>query len=101
MRSQLMGFRLAAILFGLMALGQMGRFVIASQTVASGPGSFVEIAGSKLYYEECGTGAQTVVLVHDGVVNSACRVPVSMNTGCSRATVRCTTWNLQWFPNGI
>jgi 3-oxoadipate enol-lactonase len=71
MRSQLMGFRLAAILFGLMALGQMGRFVIASQTVASGPGSFFEIAGSKLYYEECGTGSQTVVLVHDGVVNSA------------------------------
>ena len=43
----------------------------ASQAGASGPGSFVEIEGSKLYYEECGTASQTVVLVHDGVVNSA------------------------------
>jgi pimeloyl-ACP methyl ester carboxylesterase len=29
------------------------------------------VAGSKIYYEECGTGAQTVVLVHDGVLHSA------------------------------
>jgi 3-oxoadipate enol-lactonase len=31
----------------------------------------VEIDRSKLYYQECGTGSQTVILVHDGVVNSA------------------------------
>jgi 3-oxoadipate enol-lactonase len=43
----------------------------ASQTGGSSRGSFVEIEGSKLSYEECGTAAQTVVLVHDGVVNSA------------------------------
>ncbi len=43
----------------------------ASQTGAPGPGFFVEIEGSKLYYEECGSAPQTVVLVHDGVVNSA------------------------------
>jgi 3-oxoadipate enol-lactonase len=42
-----------------------------SQTGPSGPGSFVEIEGSRLYYEECGTAPQAVVLVHDGVVNSA------------------------------
>jgi 3-oxoadipate enol-lactonase len=35
------------------------------------PGSFVQVGDSKLYYEECGTASQTVVLVHDGVVNSA------------------------------
>jgi pimeloyl-ACP methyl ester carboxylesterase len=29
------------------------------------------VQGSKLYYEECGTAPQTVVLIHDGVVNSA------------------------------
>jgi len=34
-KSQLLGFKLAAILFGLMALGQVGRCVIASQTVSS------------------------------------------------------------------
>ena len=34
-------------------------------------GSFVEVQGSKLYYEECGSGQEVVVLIHDGVVNSA------------------------------
>jgi 3-oxoadipate enol-lactonase len=43
----------------------------ASQAGASGPGSFVEVDVSTLYYEECGTAPRTVVLVHDGVVNSA------------------------------
>src|SRR6202023_4305981 len=38
---------------------------------ASGPGSFVVVEGSKLYYEECGTGAEAVVLIHDGIVHSA------------------------------
>jgi 3-oxoadipate enol-lactonase len=35
------------------------------------PGAFVDVAGSRLYYEECGIGPQAVVLLHDGVVNSA------------------------------
>ena len=35
------------------------------------PGAFVEVDGSRLYYEECGTGQKAVVLLHDGVVNSA------------------------------
>jgi 3-oxoadipate enol-lactonase len=35
------------------------------------PGSFVEVDGSRLYYEECGTGPKAVILLHDGVVNSA------------------------------
>jgi pimeloyl-ACP methyl ester carboxylesterase len=37
----------------------------------TGPGSFVDVAGTKIYYEECGNGTQTVVLVHDGVLHSA------------------------------
>ncbi len=36
-----------------------------------GPGAFAPVDGSTLYYEECGSGTQTVVLIHDGVVNSA------------------------------
>ena len=40
-------------------------------TAGSESGSFVEVEGSKLYCEECGTASQTVVLIHDGVVNSA------------------------------
>ena len=35
------------------------------------PGAFVQVDGSRLYYEECGSGPKAVVLLHDGVVNSA------------------------------
>lgn len=52
----------------------LGAFCVGqSQKPAAppGPGSFAEIDGAKLYYEECGTGSHTVVLIHDGVVNSA------------------------------
>lgn len=38
---------------------------------ANGPGSFLSIEGSKIYFEECGTSPQTVVLLHDGVIHSA------------------------------
>jgi 3-oxoadipate enol-lactonase len=34
-------------------------------------GSFVDVQGTKLYYEECGGGQEVVILIHDGVVNSA------------------------------
>lgn len=40
-------------------------------TEASAPGSFVPVDGSKIYFEECGTTPQTVVLIHDGVIHSA------------------------------
>jgi pimeloyl-ACP methyl ester carboxylesterase len=34
-------------------------------------GGFVEVEGSRLYYQECGTGQKAVVLLHDGIVDSA------------------------------
>jgi len=34
-------------------------------------GTFLEVDGAKLYYEECGSGPHPVVLVHDGVLHSA------------------------------
>src|SRR5262249_21152809 len=40
-------------------------------TPTAGRGWSVEVAGSKLYYEDCGSGPRVVVLIHDGVVNSA------------------------------
>ena len=45
----------------------------SAQTVPSTPstGGFVEVDGSRLYFDECGTGQKAVVLLHDGVVNSA------------------------------
>jgi 3-oxoadipate enol-lactonase len=34
------------------------------------PGNFLDLDGSKIYYEECGTGAEAVVLIHDGIADS-------------------------------
>ena len=31
----------------------------------------VEVDGGQIYYETCGKGAQAIVLIHDGVINSA------------------------------
>jgi 3-oxoadipate enol-lactonase len=54
----------------LMACGQ-AIAQASSAAPASGPGSFVDVEGAKLYYEECGTGAEAVVLIHDGIAHSA------------------------------
>jgi 3-oxoadipate enol-lactonase len=35
------------------------------------PGAFVEVNGGKIYFEECGSGPEAVILMHDGVANSA------------------------------
>lgn len=57
----------------LLFLSFLGAGVLSAQPNGSekAPGSFVEVDGSRLYYEECGTGPKAVVLLHDGVVNSA------------------------------
>jgi 3-oxoadipate enol-lactonase len=44
---------------------------VAQGTSNAGPGSFVDMEGSRLYYEECGTGGEAVVLIHDGIAHSA------------------------------
>ena len=43
----------------------------AQEQSAPPQGSFLEVDGAKLYYEECGSAPQVVVLVHDGVLDSA------------------------------
>jgi 3-oxoadipate enol-lactonase len=58
---------LAAVILG--AAGQ--RRIAAQSTAAPSGGAFVKVDGSSLYYEECGTGADAVLLIHDGVVHSA------------------------------
>ena len=35
-----------------------------------GVGSFADVPGGKLWYETCGSGAKTMVLLHDGVLHS-------------------------------
>ena len=53
-------------------LGAAGQHRIAAQsTAAPSAGAFVKVDGSSLYYEECGTGPDAVLLIHDGVVHSA------------------------------
>jgi len=37
----------------------------------SAPGKHLNVENGQIYYEECGTGDEAVVLVHDGVVHSA------------------------------
>ena len=62
-------FRLIAFL-GILASGAA---IIRGQT-ASPVGSsdgFVQVDGGRLYYQECGNGPEAVLLLHDGVVNSA------------------------------
>jgi len=42
-----------------------------SKGADAGPGSFANISGAEIYYEECGNSPQSVVLLHDGVLHSA------------------------------
>ena len=58
--------KLIAIVLAIVVGGRAGP--VHAQSAA---GSFVPVEGSRLYYEECGTGAEAVVLIHDGVVHSA------------------------------
>lgn len=57
----------AIVLFAAALLGS------ASANAQSAPphGSFLDVDGAKLYYEECGSAPQAVVLMHDGVLDSA------------------------------
>jgi 3-oxoadipate enol-lactonase len=62
--------RIPAAAFLLMVLLQT---VASAQTPspATPRGDYIDVGGSRLYYEECGSGPDAVVLLHDGVVNSA------------------------------
>ena len=68
------GWLTTALLGALvLVLGACGQAVAQATSTAQapGPGSFVEVEGSKLYFEECGTGSEAVVLIHDGIAHSA------------------------------
>jgi 3-oxoadipate enol-lactonase len=58
---------LAALLAALMMSGSA---VSAAASGAADKGSFVDVENGKIYYEECGTGQTTVVLIHDGIAHS-------------------------------
>jgi 3-oxoadipate enol-lactonase len=54
----------------LLAVGLVANVSVRAQSAPS-QGSFLDLDGTKLYYEECGFAPHTVVLVHDGVLHSA------------------------------
>ena len=56
-----------------MLIASASRLQGAPQNASASPAAagFIEVDGGKLYYEEGGQGRQAVVLIHDGVVNSA------------------------------
>lgn len=57
---------LAMFTFGISSLSAQMADAVGS------PGTFATVDGTQqLYYEECGKGPKAVVLLHDGVVNSA------------------------------
>jgi len=43
----------------------------AQQTPHTPLGDYLEVEGSKIYYEECGAGPEAVLLIHDGIAHSA------------------------------
>jgi 3-oxoadipate enol-lactonase len=53
----------------LMALASTLAFTLALAGAARA--ETVEVDGGQLYYETCGAGPQAIVLIHDGVINSA------------------------------
>jgi pimeloyl-ACP methyl ester carboxylesterase len=65
--------RFASIVFRLVLLGCLsgGCSAWAQSTEASASGSFLTIGDAKIYFEQCGTSPQAVVLLHDGVLHSA------------------------------
>jgi 3-oxoadipate enol-lactonase len=55
----------------ILLIFRAGLLFAQTTSSATSPGAFVDVDGSRLYYQECGTGQKAVVLLHDGVVNSA------------------------------
>jgi 3-oxoadipate enol-lactonase len=48
-----------------------GSFRSAKAQTGNAVGSYLDVENGKIYYEECGTGDEALVLLHDGVVHSA------------------------------
>jgi 3-oxoadipate enol-lactonase len=63
--------KISAAALLLIFLVETGLTSAQTLSPATPRGAFVDVDGSRLYYEECGSGPEAVVLLHDGVVNSA------------------------------
>ena len=70
-RAEDANMRTGAIGFLLVSVLRVGVLSAQTSTPTTATRAFVDVDGSRLYYEECGRGPKAVVLLHDGVVNSA------------------------------
>src|ERR1700710_783435 len=53
-------------------IGRMMTLALSLALMASAArAAMVDVDGGQIYYETCGKGSQAIVLIHDGVVNSA------------------------------
>src|SRR5713226_6745093 len=70
----MIAIRAVALLFALyLGLDARGQAPVQKAPAATpvAPGALVDVEAGKLYYEECGTGLDAVILVHDGIAHSA------------------------------
>jgi 3-oxoadipate enol-lactonase len=56
---------------GLVFLCVLGSGILHGEGAGGTREGFMQVDGGKLYYEECGSGPKAVLLIHDGVVDSA------------------------------
>ena len=56
-----------AAMRGLLLAGLLA--AVGSAHAATPPGTMIDVEAGKLYYETCGAGSQTLVLIHDGKTN--------------------------------
>jgi 3-oxoadipate enol-lactonase len=63
---------LSTVVVALAIATSTGIRSLAAQATPMSPGaSFVAVDGGRLYTQECGSGTDAVILIHDGVVHSA------------------------------
>ena len=61
-----------SLFLAILVLASVVRKPPAAQNPANTiPGNHLNVEGSALYYEECGTGPDAVLLIHDGIAHSA------------------------------
>ena len=63
--------KIFAVLMFFVSVIRVGILSAQTPSATAPPGAFVDVDGSRLYYEECGSGPKAVILLHDGVVDSA------------------------------
>src|SRR6266700_2662996 len=57
------------IMTGMLCISHVGYCQDSTRTTLQSPGHYLQVGEAKIYYEEAGTG-ETVVLIHDGLMNS-------------------------------